>query len=344
MFNLIGDTGDQWLTVFDQGYTKLQSMHSSHPRFASVLERVEAGEYVEESEFDPAEAAREAFEAVGQRVSVKGGLVYLDGDPVDNSCTKAILRFLEDGEEFTPLVRFFENVQANPSQNSREQLYSFLAANDYTLTQDGLIVGYKAVQARSDGSFESIRAGQPGDVQVNGVDAPERPIQAPGDVVTMARSKVNPDEFVHCSVGLHVAAWPYAAAGGMGGIYSGGELARPVLRVLVNPTDVVSVPTDHSAQKMRVCRYTVDAVIDSPDERALFTTLGEVEPQFGEDERPIELCTSGLRKFRRTGERRAPDRGEWYVMDGGSFPVPALSSAADYEGLADRFEIVEIVE
>lgn len=275
-YSIVGSGDDQFLTVFDPSYDRPQVIHSSHPGFETVLHVVLNGETPAQSAFDPAEAAREAFEAIGQRVSVRGGTVYLDGDPVDNSCTKAILRWMEDGEQdWEPLVRFFEKVQGNPSENSRSQLYAFLAANDYTITPEGDIVGYKAVReidgGKFGGKFESIRGGEVGDVQVNGEDAASKPVQGPGDVVTMQRSLVDPDEFVHCSVGLHVAAWSYA-----NDLFGGN--ASPVLRVIVSPTDVVSVPTDHDAQKMRVCKYTVDAVIDEPDERALFTSLGEVSP------------------------------------------------------------------
>ena len=205
-YSIVGDGDNQFLTVFDPSYTKPGVMHSSHPNFDKVVDAIEAGVYVEETAFDPAEAAREAFEALGDRVTIKGSTVYLDGDPVDNSVTKAIVRWMQDGErDWNPLVRFFENIQGNPSEASREQLYSFLAANDYSLTRDGEIVGYKAVRELEDGSFQSINAGNPGDVQVNGEDAAARPVQQVGDTVTMARSKVDPSSAAYCSVGLHGA-------------------------------------------------------------------------------------------------------------------------------------------
>ena len=37
-----------------------------------------------------------------------------------------------------------------------------------------------------------------------------------------------------------------------------------VLEVYVNPRDVVSVPHDYSAQKIRVCRYVVGEPVDKP--------------------------------------------------------------------------------
>lgn len=272
-YTTIGTDGQEFLSVFSPSYSRPQTIHSSHPNFTKVKAEVEQGITPIESDLDPAELVRGKFEALSERVTVKGGRVYLDGDVIDNSLTKAIVRWMEEGiSDYQPLVNFFEKVQTNPSENSREQLYNFLAANDYTIDSDGNIVGYKTVRELGDGRFESIRGGRSGDVQVNGEDAASKPVQSVGDEVTMARSTVNPDELIHCSVGLHVAAWDYANC------WFGG-CSSPVLRVVVNPRDVVSVPTDHSAQKMRVCRYTIDAVIDQPDERVLFTRLGEVVPE-----------------------------------------------------------------
>lgn len=65
----------------------------------------------------------------------------------------------------------------------------------------------------------------------------------------MPRSQVTADSGIGCSAGLHVGTWDYAVT------FLGHD--TPVLAVLVSPRDVVSVPTDCDAQKMRVCRYQV---------------------------------------------------------------------------------------
>jgi hypothetical protein len=64
----------------------------------------------------------------------------------------------------------------------------------------------------------------------------------------MARDLVNDDRNSACSVGLHVGTFGYAES-----------FAEQMLVVLVDPADVVSVPTDSNAQKMRVCRLYVAA-------------------------------------------------------------------------------------
>jgi len=59
---------------------------------------------------------------------------------------------------------------------------------------------------------------------------------------------------VGCHTGLHVGTYAYASNFGQGAL----------LEVQVNPRDVVSVPTDCSAAKMRTCRYVVVDTIDQP--------------------------------------------------------------------------------
>jgi hypothetical protein len=68
----------------------------------------------------------------------------------------------------------------------------------------------------------------------------------------MPRSQVIHNPGVSCSVGLHAATYAFAKSFvGAGG---------PVLKIFVNPRDVVSVPS-YGADKFRCCRYTVGGVV-----------------------------------------------------------------------------------
>ena len=61
-------------------------------------------------------------------------------------------------------------------------------------------------------------------------------------IIEIARSYVNHDPSQGCSTGLHVGTYAYAK----------GYARSALLEVHVNPRDVVSVPTDCDAQKVRV--------------------------------------------------------------------------------------------
>jgi hypothetical protein len=64
----------------------------------------------------------------------------------------------------------------------------------------------------------------------------------------MLRGLVDEDRDSACSVGLHVGTFGYAQ-----------RFSEQMLVVLVDPADVVSVPTHGDAEKRRVCRLFVAA-------------------------------------------------------------------------------------
>jgi len=146
-------------------------------------------------------------------------------------------------------VNFLENLSTNPNPESVEQLYDWLEASDgFTLTPEGMILGYKGVRVTADGGFESIHSGK---AIVNGEEIVGTIPNAVGDVIEMPRDEVTFNPARGCSQGLHVGTYEYASGFAQGAL----------LEVVVNPRDVVSVPTECSAQKMRTCRYTVVGTI-----------------------------------------------------------------------------------
>ena len=235
------------ITVVRQGKPLLIA-NDSHPNFENIRNAVLNPE-TEAEDLDPlfsvARYLAEKFSRLTERVTVRSGKVLFDNDPVnDGVLTRAILNELGEDDEtrLKALVGFFEKVQMNPSQHSRDQLYTFLDANDCSLTPDGDIIAFKSVNA--DGT--SIPAG-PG--IGNGEEMNGHLPNEVGSTIEMPRSQVADSPHTACSSGLHVGAWNYVTT------WSGS--AKKVFIVHVSPRDVVSVPHDHSAQKVRVCRYNV---------------------------------------------------------------------------------------
>ena len=249
-YNLYSATnGEQSLTVLWEG--ELLSVSSSHSNFGEIRRRCEAGEPGKDFEglFSLEKAVAEKFSRLSERVTVSGGNVYFDGDPIDNSLTKQIVRFLSEGvEDWKPLVLFLEKVALNPSENSREQLYRFLDHWDLPITKDGDFVAYKGVRS-TDNGYTSISEGS---AIVDGVAHKGAIPNAVGSVVEMPRSLVADNPNIACHTGLHAGTYAYARGFAQGAL----------LRVVINPRDVVSVPNDWSSQKVRVCRYTVLEVND----------------------------------------------------------------------------------
>lgn len=250
-FTLIGnEDGDRYITVFVTGHAP-QVAHDSHPNFESIVAGALMGKPEVIDLFDIAATAAQKFERLSERVTTAHGRLYLDGVEVDNALSGQVLRFLEAGvDDWVPLVKFFENVQSNPNEHSREQLYNWLRQRDFTITPDGMIVGYKGVRSTDEG-FESIHSGT---ATVDGVVYTGNIPQGIGSIVEMPRDQVqwNPASGYH--TGLHVGTYEYASGFARGAL----------LEVHVNPRDVVSVPTDCDWAKVRCCRYVVVGTLDQP--------------------------------------------------------------------------------
>lgn len=248
-YSLIRNSGGEVITVFYNG--QMLSATDAHPNWAGIKAGVEADDVSVMDLFDPGFVAQTRFERLSDRVTVKSGKVFWDNQPVHNALTEQVVRFIKDGQEdFGPLVAFFEKVQDNPNEHSREQLYDWLNIHDFTILPNGNFVGYKGVRVNGD-SYESISHGNAISNGIEYTGAIPNPL---GAIVEMPRDQVQHNPSEGCSTGLHVGTWKYASEFAQGA----------VLKVEVNPRDVVSVPTDCGHQKLRTCRYTVLEVINAP--------------------------------------------------------------------------------
>lgn len=237
---------------------------NSHPYWNEILDAVLSER---ESEIpaliDLATQAATQFERVTERVAVANGVVTFDGDVVNNSLTEAIARAMRQGLPFDNLARFMDKVYQNPNKHSRSNLYDWLSTHAFTINERGNLVCYKGVS----NDLKSISSG-PG--IVNGEHVSGHLDNSVGNVVEMARSDVQHDPSEGCSVGLHVGTWDYASRFGHGS----------TLKVEVNPRDVVSVPTDCSWAKMRVCRYRVLEATIAPVE-SLYDEADDYDDDWG---------------------------------------------------------------
>ena len=214
-----------------------------NPNFGEIVRRAKSGDFGERflTLFSLEEHLKDTFNKVSERISIAYGQVFLDNQPVDNVISEHIIKSHREGTtDWKYLVAFWENVEMNPSQDSKDAILNWLRAADFTLTLDGQIVGYKGLRA----DFTSIHAG-PG--IVNGEEMDGNLPNAVGNVIEIARDKVDANRFAGCSTGLHVGTWDYAKNFAQGALVS----------VHVHPRDVVMVPNDSNGQKMRVSRYKV---------------------------------------------------------------------------------------
>lgn len=183
---------------------------------------------------------------------VKDKRLYLKGDdkPLPENITKRLLELETAGEDFMPLIRFWKKLKQNPSQASIDQLYGFMVHNNIGLDESGNIVVEKGVKQKA-----GAPVGELVDCHTGLVD------NSIGMEVSMKWEDVddNPDQT--CSHGLHVGAPDYVRQ-----FYNN----NIIIKCLVNPKDVVSIPTDYNNTKMRVCRYVVAGYSDKSEHKPIY--------------------------------------------------------------------------
>lgn len=257
------------LTVFfgENGQGDTEQLLPEHPRYQEILEIVrDENTTVTEDELRAkislAYMVGTRMQELSERVRTDGHNVYFDGDVLRSELADHILRMVESNDpKLRSVVKFLEKVSQNPSEASRNSLYTWLRGRDFTLTADGDFIAYKGVAIDDDGVSVSRKSGN---AIVDGVHFRGHVPNREGSVIEIPRSQVDDDTKVGCSTGLHAGTWEYAH-----------RFARGrTLKVQINPRDVVSVPEHASFKKLRVCRYLVLEEVEAP----------ETLPVIGQDE------------------------------------------------------------
>jgi len=184
----------------------------------------------------------------GTGISVHDDKVLYKGKELHYSYAKRILEAKKNGFPITLMVSFFEDLLQNPSSKSISELPDFLMNRNLPLTEDGCFLAYKSVQS----DWYSKTRGNGEITLLSGKEVDGRIYNGVGELIECSRNEVDDDRERECSYGLHVGGLAYSGPGG-----SFNQHGDKVVIVKVHPRDVVSVPKDHNAQKVRVCKYEV---------------------------------------------------------------------------------------
>jgi len=187
------------------------------------------------------------------KFTLKGDNFAFEGKEIPNNINSRIIEMATKGEDPTPLFKFWERLQKNPSMRSVQQLWPFLEHKGIPLTKDGKFLAYKGVK----NNFKDAHSGT--------VD------NKPGVTNRMPRNQISDDPNEACHVGFHVGALRYAQS-----------FSERVVICEVDPENVVCVPYDSSHEKMRVCEYTVKG--NHNGELLPSTTFAEKTDEVGETE------------------------------------------------------------
>ncbi len=257
-------TDDHLTVVFENGESA--TVYTTNSRYQDIVAAVrdKAWERVREMMI-PSTAIKKQMEDVDagtHRVEVKGGIVYLDDQPMHNTLTDRMVDMLNDGFNIEPMMRFLENLMDNPSYRAVNELYGFLEKSELPITEDGHFIAYKRVR----GDYMDAYSGT--------ID------NSIGAVCEMARNSVDEDASRTCSAGLHFCSREYLPHYGA----SGGH----VMIVKINPRDVVAIPTDYNNAKGRTCRYEVVGELELAGQSSYEVPEEELEGSFRPDDKPAE--------------------------------------------------------
>ena len=240
----------------------------------------------------------------------------VDGDgPLPHVLHQRVMAMVRENKKPTALFNFWSRLKNNPSHRSVTQLWDFLQHQGIPLTDSGCFLAYKSV--RSD--FKDHHSG--------------KWENHPGKVLSMPRNQISDDPRTACHEGFHVGALRYAE--------SFGAVDRKLVICKVDPADVVCVPYDESAMKMRVCKYEVvgvhgtalpdtvvhDAELPAVEKKTVSSLEEEVEsqkaPRKGKreltDAEVIAMSLEDLRKYASNemnivGASKVPG-GKWALLE-----------------------------
>ena len=238
------------ITIFWEG--KPYTIRKDNANFSAVKQALLDARYDDVGGLLDIKKAVEDF--VEGDIEVRDEVVYYKGHRLHGVVVDKLLEMLRAGlKDSAPLTNFISRLQANPSANSVNELYSFLSYKSLSTTPEGKVLGYKGVQSdywSTTGNADTI-------VIQGETNERHQILNEVGSTIEVARRCVDDNKDNHCSFGLHVGSYDYANDWA-------GQDGR-LLVVEFDPEDAVSVPTDCNFQKLRVSKYRV--VSDISDTR-----------------------------------------------------------------------------
>jgi len=175
---------------------------------------------------------------------VNHGIVYINDRPLPELLSQRMVQARRNNESITPHINFWKRLCRNPSRHSVVELFQCLEVNHHPIMPNGCFIAWKGVNKDFTDTWTGLQDYTPG-------NSPE-----------MERNEVNDDDHNTCADGYHVASYKFAVG------WAKQHKGRLIM-VIVDPKDVVTVPTDGQFQKIRVCKFTSLKEVPLNDEPCL---------------------------------------------------------------------------
>lgn len=213
---------------------EMQVADDTHPYFEDLRNALKGVHDV--AEITRLISVRKAIEGAryGHVTVSDGGHIYYKDEQVHNVLAERMMAFIKEGFDVTSWAMFLDRLMANPSAETRDELYLWLEASQMPLTEDGYFLAYKGVNE----DYTSMHRTPDGSRLLNEI----------GTIVEMPDGEeADPDRFTLCSQGLHFCSRDYLS-------WFGGSRS---LVLKIDPADVRAIPADHGNAKGRAMRYEV---------------------------------------------------------------------------------------
>lgn len=227
-----GRAGKITLTVDGELYI----FDDASPNFTSIITALMAGAWSKVSEL--VSIKNSVAQYTNGLVQIVNGELQYNGLPLHSALASRIVEAFNSGSNYEFLVNFLNKVQLNPLASARDEIYLFLDACDLPITDDGDFYAYKYV--RSDymdcysGKFDNSVGSKP----------------------EMKPEECDSRREVTCSRGLHFCSRSY-----LGNTLS--STSHRIMKVKVNPANVIAIPNDYNNAKGRAWTYeVVDELFD----------------------------------------------------------------------------------
>jgi transcriptional regulator with XRE-family HTH domain len=259
-----------------------KTMHSSHASFKSIVRALKNQDWSRALRlFDKSQLIADKSQG---KVQVRKDGVFYNGTLLNNSLTDRILHLIKEGKSVSHMLKFMDRLYLNPSQDAINELFDWLNGCKLPITDDGRFVAYKRV--RSD--YKDVFSGT--------ID------YSVGQIVFMKRSDVCTNRHDTCAEGLHFCSIAYLPG------YPGDR----IMQVLVDPADVVSIPSDYEYTKGRTWQLEVvkeipreqitdliDRGVDIDDYRVAVYSIAQDRKKLIADILALPTVQSMLRKAKR---------------------------------------------
>lgn len=313
-------------TVILTANFKTYHVNTDHENYQKIREAINDhcnGKYISSEDWVTlVDLTRPVLEYTGSAVVFENGEFMYGGKPMHNAMVDKIKELRKQNFDAKPMINFLGNAIKNPSMKTLEAVFPFVCRRYMPITEDGCFFAYKSVRPDyTDWNTGTID---------NRVGA---------KIERLERNLVDDDANLVCSFGYHVGDYDYAY----------GFKANPgrhIMMVKVNPADVVSVPNDAYAGKVRVTFYEIVSEmtdITAPIKEAVVNNVGgtyngplDNEDLDDDDDWDDDLMDEESDSYDSYGESDSYDEDSYEeeeVTPSTSIPWPASSGRFTYNNI-----------